>query len=112
MTAGFYSFKVWARDEAYFPEDFLVLGVGENVFNTTVKDIAGFREKLAARGVRILEEHRLDADNEEIPPVSLDDEPHAEGPRTRLLSVGASARDDRGGSPPRWALPGSHRETS
>ena len=42
---GFYSFKVWATEDVLFPEHFLALGEGENIFNTSVQDIGAFRKK-------------------------------------------------------------------
>lgn len=109
MTAGFYSFKVWAADDEVFPEHFLVLGEGENIFNTSVQDIEAFRQKLASRGVRIVEEHRLD-DLEEVPPVTLDLDALSAGEGARLLSVATATRDDRGGSSTPRRLPGPRRD--
>lgn len=112
IDAGFYSFKVWATEEVIFPEHFLVLGEGENIFNTSVEDIEAFRQKLVAAGVRIIEEHCLDDDlDEEVPPVTMDCEalPRGEGPWS--LSLETSTRHDRGGRPAPRALSRQGRNT-
>ncbi len=94
MEAGFFSFKVWAREEVAFPEHFLILGEGENIFNTSVPDIAAFRKKLGSAGVRIVEEHRLD-DLDEVPPVTLDYEVLPPGTSGGLLPLEGSTRHHR-----------------
>lgn len=57
---GFYSVIAIAKHPIAFPDPFLLLDTGRNVFTVLTDDFEDFRTKLSEEGAEVIESNRLD----------------------------------------------------
>jgi hypothetical protein len=58
---GYYSFRVFSKNEVDLPEHLVTIGEGQDTFQARVDDLDSFTAYLSLEGVSVLSVHQLDA---------------------------------------------------